>query len=237
ESIDVEPAENFRGNRFVSAGRNPCRTEVSAAYMHCDPQVIRPVRNCLIDRLQIFSDKIIGIPPLFPQLLFLFIGAEICPGSIIKLEISASCIVECTDGFFICCSQIPEEVIFLRIDMSVDFTPEMQHARTWYCEFRCMVSCLFLEVFEIFKERVVAKIQFSGHPDDSCLRLLFLELDAASGPVSLDPDHAVKEVEMPSGTAELRLCHCFEPDVLLLLYDSCNLFVFHRPQAVSREFT
>src|SRR5699024_7965372 len=196
ESIDVEPAENFRGNRFVSAGRNPCRTEVSAAYMHCDPQVIRPVRNCLIDRLQIFSDQIIGIPPLFPQLLFLFIGAEICPGSIIKLEISASCIVECTDGFFICCSQIPEEVIFLRIDMSVDFTPEMQHARTGYSEFRCVASCLFFEIFEIRKERMVAEIQLSIHFDAPGFCLLFLELYAASGPVPFDTDQIFKKVEM-----------------------------------------
>src|SRR5699024_12710390 len=87
ESIDVEPAENFSGNRFISAGRNPCRTEVSAAYMHCDPQVIRPVRNCLIDRLRIFSNQIIAVPPIFPQLLFLFIEAAIWSSTIIKLEV------------------------------------------------------------------------------------------------------------------------------------------------------
>src|SRR5699024_6214038 len=177
-------------------------------------------------------DQIVGVHPLFSQLLFLFIGAEVRPGCVIKMEISASCIVERTDGFFICCSQITEEVIFIRIDLSVDFTPEMQHARTGYSELRCVASCLFFEIFEIRKEMMVAEIQLSIHFDAPGFCLLFLELYAASGPVPFDTDQIFKKVEMPPGTTKFPVCHSVKADVLLFLDDSCNLFVLHLPQAI-----
>ena len=152
-----------------------------------------------VDDAGIVLLQAVGIEPALARLLQLDLRAQIGPGGVVELQITATGVVEAANRLPIGLGQILEYGIAILVFLDRDcirLEAEMHRRRTRYAHFRRRPR-MGLEKLEMVEHRMMRKAEFAVNTNAARLGLHALELDAVIEFVDLDAvEHPVK-IEMP----------------------------------------
>ncbi len=184
----------------------------------------------LVNRAGVSLLEMIDVKAAVARLLEFDVGAQICPGGVVKLQVSAAGVIEGAHRLLISGAKIVKDRVAVRIEILAHrarFQAEMQDAGAWNRHFGHHFG-VRLEETEMLQHRVVGKPDLADDADTARLGLDALELDAVIELVDFDPVKHAVEVEVPPRAAIFPIGRELEAQFLLPGDDLCNLGVFHR---------
>ena len=207
---------------------------ISAAYMGCDHKIFRCIFQSEVIQPQIFFSFFFQTDGIVLSCRPVIFVAEHSPCTVIKLDISASCIVEIPDDSPVCLCNVLNQFfqiwIYGQSLCSIVFPEE-------FCKKlgRCGngLSCngvLILKLFdkfEMFHKRMLFSADFSCHADRAVSGFFPVEEIAVIQFNVFDSLKSPHKIQMPVASAEFSVCDDRVSGSFLLFDQICNCFIFN----------
>src|SRR5262249_30542410 len=149
----------------------------------------------------------VGIEPALARLFQFRLRAQVGPGGIVELQITAADVIESPNSLFIGLGQIVEYGVAVGVFLGRDgsgLQAEMQNRRARDRHLR-RDARVRLEELEMLEHRVVRKAELACDPRRAVLGLNPMELNAVIDLGDLDAVEHSEEVEMPPGSAKFAV--------------------------------
>src|SRR3984957_15408252 len=224
EAVDLHLVEqNFR-DRLITALRDPGALEISAAQMHRNRHVLRPIADRVVDQLAVKPDERVGIVAARDRALANGGIAEIGQIGVVELQVAAAARGEIRDLGAISGAKVFVEVLQPGIDAGADrfaAAAEMQHRGRGNADF-CRTRG------DAFEKVEIRALNRSDMPDlaldmhrrrlETDLRPIVLaELGDELAIMGTDAFEPFEEIDVEIGAAEFAVRYPLQPCPLLTL--------------------
>ena len=228
-AVVIALGEQALRHRLVTAGGDEGGAEIAAADMGGDGHVGGLGLQRLVDAGGVGLLQMIDVEAAILGLRQLFLGAEIGPGRVVPLQVTATGGVERLDRILIGDGEIVEDGVTVGVSLlahRAGLEPEMHHARRRDGHFRHHLG-VRLQELEVLQHRMIGKSDLAGDLDAARLGLHALKLNAVIELVDFHAVEHAEEIEVPPRAAKLAIGGKLKADLFLLLDDLLDLAVFN----------